>query len=434
MPCFRVIFLLLFAFFVTTIASAKSNFERASGMFQSGQFEASLELFLQETKNGNTSPQVIFNIASVYLKLKDYDNAKKYYLQLISIPNWRTTTEFYLGFIAEKNQDQSLAKYYFTRVSEQNQYPRLKKIAQARLIKSQPKSLKTVSPNTLLLSVRYGSDSNPIAISNAFQIPSSQLDDSFSEVMLFGRTTIVDLFEQDFMLQAYWLNRKYDQFNSLNTSTLNTGLFHQHRWLGWQFDKALNIYLSQLDGASFYRQVEGEIDLQKNFNSTNIRLAIISGYVDGQNQFNYLSGTTLKFKTEAKWQFNNIELLTGYIYDSNNRKGLETEENTFSYSPQSHSINAQLKWKYQHDVSFIVGASYTNTSYSGEDRLLDSDSGLKQAKRQSSLLVFYLNADYQLSSNLSLNFNFQSNDNSENFDLYSYRRNELSIGAVYHFY
>ena len=442
MPCFRAILMLSMIFIGSTFADAKSNFELATDKFHSGEFKQALALFLREVEAGNNKPQVIFNIGSVYLKFSLYENARGYFLQLLEDENWETLAEFYLGYIAVKTKDNKGAKYYFQRVSGQNQYPKLKQLALAKLAdlakldkpgKNNNLEQENHATSTFLLSTQLGLDSNPIAISDAFQIPSSQLDDSFFEVMLFGRKKLRNFLSTDLDWQGYLLKRRYNQFSSLNTSTLNSGLYHQNKWQGWRVNKAINIYLNWLDGDVFYRQLDAPVELQKTYDATNIRFEFTPGFVHGQSRFDYLSGTSFKLAAEAGWDFDDLELTTSYSFETSNRKGLKTQENRFSYSPTSHILQAQLTWHYQPDLEITFGSRYSNSIYDGKDRLLDGDSQIKQARRKSDFLAFYLDIDYRWSNSLILNFNFQSENNNENFNLYEYQRTEIAIGASYHF-
>jgi hypothetical protein len=419
-------------FLISQFVSAESNFERASKLYQSNHIEQSLALFLLEENSGNHSPQVKFNIASLYLKLRDYPQAEKYYLRLRKLSKWKTAAEFYLGLIAEKNHQPLLAKQYFTRVSQQNTHPKLRLIAHKKLIKKQQPPSITSSKNALLLSLNYGLDSNPIAISESFQIPSSQLSDTFIETMVFARTYELPSLGESFYLQGYFSNRQHGEFDSLDTNVFNAGLFHLNQWYEWRFNKAVNIHLSQLDGQSFYQQVELRADFQKRFDETLITTRFIPGYFHGSSGFGYLTGNILTLQVDAEWTLGQARLIAGYTFETNNRKGIETEENSFSYSPHSHSLSSKLKWDYSQSLSFTFGVEYIVASYSNEDRLLDSDLEFKQAKRQSDLFTFQLQSEYKFSPELSINVNYQSDNNSENFDLYDYQRSEFSLGIDYH--
>jgi len=439
MPCFRAIFMLSTIFLGSTFANAQSNFELATDKFNSGEFKQALTLFLREVEAGNKKPQVIFNVGSVYLKLSQYENARAYFTQLLEEKNWQILAEFYLGYIAVKKKDIKSAKLYFQHVSEQNQYPKLKQVALAKLAdiakldKHNDLEIKHGVAPSIFLATRLGLDSNPIAISDAFQIPSSQLEDSFYEVMLFGRKKLKNILSTDLDWQGYLLNRKYNQFSSLNTSTLNSGIFHQNNWQGWRINKGINIYLNWLDGEGFYRQLDVPFELKKNYAATKIRLEFTPGFVRGQSRFDYMSGTSFKLVGEAGWDFGDLELTTSYSFDSSNRKGLKTQDNWFSYSPTSNILMAQLIWHYQPDLDLTLGSRYSNSVYDGKDRLLDGDSQIKQARRKSDFLAFYLDIDYRWSNRLMLNFNFQSENNNENFNLYEYQRTEIAIGASYQF-
>jgi len=431
----------IYFFLFSSLLIAENRFEKASQLFHSGEYQAAHDLFVEVKNSGNNSPQLLFNLASVNLKLHNFKAARELFIQLSEHLDWKTSAHFYLGYIAEKGKDYPLAKQYYDSVSQQDSHPKLKTLARRRMFNlseagkiAKTSTQENTTLNSLYLtSLKYGIDSNPVAIAESFRIASEELDDTYTEIFLLGKIKPLLSISNNISLQGYILRRQYTQFDSLSTNTYNLGISHETSWLGWEFDKSAGLSINQLDNSSFYQQLETEFTLQKQFETTQIKLDFAPTYINGDSQFDYLTGSDMQLGISAEWLFNKLALIAKYGLTKSNREGINTEENVYSYSPLKQALGTKLKYAYSDELSISVDAQFIHSSYSGKDRLIDADDQLKIQKRKSDLINIYLSAKYQFDPGLYFDVNYGYERNNENFDLYSFKRHELSISVNYLF-
>ena len=414
-------------------AFAATHFDSGVSQFQQKNYQGALKYFLLEQKAGNDSAQLWFNLASVYVKLGKFNYAKDYYSRLLTKPDWDVIGRFYLAIVAEKTNDAYLAEKYFSEVALQQSHKKLQAAALRRLASKYKKVLPEESNDFMMLSIIYGIDSNPIAISDAFQIRSADLRDSFNDLMFFTRVYPVSLFDSKTYFQGYVTSRQHSEFGSLDTTTINTGMFHENDWDQWRLTKGLELSWNLLDGKTLYSQVQLVLDLGKQVNSVYVNLRFLPSYFSSPADFQYLNGTQQQVQLQSSWNFHQTKLSLAYWFETNDREGIETPDNRFSYSPTRHSLQTRLSWTVNSDLLLNIGASFTSSVYDGEDRLLDTDDEFKQAQRKADLLVFEISGEYKVTPQLTVTFEYEQTDNQENFELYTFDRNEMRLGIRYQF-
>ena len=417
--CFSII---VISIIIPAVAAA-NDFQAGVASFKQGDFSAALIYFEAAKSSGNTSPQLIYNLASVHFKLARYRQSERYFRELISSAEWRDLALYNIGLIAEKSGNTSLAQHYFLQVMTTAENAAIRNLAQEKLtgINAARQNKKIIAA----ISVSSGVDDNAIAFADELQASSSAVSDSFIDYYAFGQSLMASKADVDTHVQGFVYGKKYQNLESLNVSLLGISVLQN---ANNKYSREVNLISSYIDGTSAYNQLQVMLSTRRSFYGKSWKLSYEPSYFDGGNNFNQLNGWQHRFSGSAQWRRNSAIFQLKITSEYNDRDDLTLGTSQYSYSPLRHSLSTSLRWNQSARLMYNTSATITRSDYSGENNLKDLDGNIKQKKRASNKLYFSFDAAYKFAPNWSLVAKFQHTTNNENFDIYTYTRNQYALG------
>ncbi len=422
-------------FLIVVPGKALSNdFMSGVSRFRLGDYRSALQYFLKAEKAGDKSGQLFFNIASTYVKLKQFKKASYYYSLLVDDSKWGDLAIYNLAIVAEKEGNTVKASEYYTLLSREAKIEKLRKIASSKLQK-----LPAPEPGYYAMaSVAMGFDDNVLAFPDELQSSSSAVSDSYSDYFAYGSVDIGSRLFGEPELQGFLYRREYSDFESYNLLVGSLGLLWDHAFvdlssLEGEFSTGLSVTSAYIDGDAAYNQLQLSFAWNRDFNGMLLDLAYLPSIFDGSREFVYLDGAEHVLSASVQWYALSARLQLQYDFEYNSREDLSSEDSRFSYSPLRHIYSGSARWPLSPEWSLTSELSYSDSRYSGKNLLIDTDGVSTVKQRQAQQLKLILKTNYVISSSLSLEAAYQFTNNNENFDIYTYQRNEVSLGVDYNF-
>ncbi|SHF76464.1 hypothetical protein SAMN04487965_2644 [Microbulbifer donghaiensis] len=403
--------------------------------FRGGLYRKALELFEEEARGGNDSARLKYNIGVTLMKLRRYEEAGVYFQQLLQEPEWRDLARYNFALAAERNNRRIIAAKHYRQVSETSDSQKLRSLAATRLNALAAMSRRAGVKRWIgTASLSAGRDDNAYALQNALLKGSSVGADNFAEIFAWGQYQLEGITADGWRLHGYGYGRRYDEYDSLDLSSVSAALSRDRRWRGWLAEVGVSTEFIFLGGQQVTRQVQLLGRLTRDFGPSNLTLAYIPGYYLGGDDYAYLDGWRQRF--EVRWQ---RPLLAAqarifYRYDANDRADqVRDSADYYSYSPLRHSFGGVLDWSLSGNWLVTTGVEYRSSAYDGANRTTDIDGNVLTYRRESDRLKSWLATTFKLTPRLSLDGKFIVIDNEESLDSYTYDKTELSFGVRYIF-
>jgi len=420
---------------VPVASFAQGEFQQGIKAFRDTQYSRALDWFLAAEQKGNDSATLTYNIAVTYYQLGHYANAEQAFQRLVNNPEWADLARFQLGLVAEKQGDRSRAIDLYRKTQSKAASPKLRRLAANRLAKLEP-SKHGVSPSkpwTALVSVATGFDDNAFNLQDDIQVRSSAGEDSYLEYFAWGQHTLQGTASDGWRLQGFGYGRRYADFNDLDLDIYSLGVSRDIPLQTWQAEFGLAAVITKLDGEDLTDQTKLLARIKRGVGRSQISLGYLPSYYEGGSDFGHLDGWQHVVETNWQYPLRAVSLNAFYRLELNDREDKASDNEFFSYSPTRHSVGLGLDWRVQARWHLSAGFEYRASDYEGTNRLTDSDGVFKEKTRDGDRVKMWLKTRVQVSDKLRLTGRVSVTDNEENFDTYTYDKNQASVGAEYIF-
>lgn len=409
--------------------SATNAFQAGVEAFKQEDFAGALRHFQTAEAEGNQSSQLKFNLGSTYYKLRRYRQAERYFRPLANNSKWRDVALFNLGLIAEKLQNDELAQHYFLLAYQSTSKASIQELANRKInqINISWSDKKTLFSTSLL----YGNDDNAIAFPDDLQANSGAVSDNFLELYLFGQQDVKIDNSSESSVQGFVYKKAYQDLNSLDVAVIGASLFREPT--SHQYNQGLSIISSSVDDDIAYHQLQFFIGRGVNILNNHWQVAYEPSYFIGGDDFNQLDGWRHRFSGVGEWRWDANALQLGLKGEINSREDLGVGDSRYSYSPTRLGIATTWGWYYSSKLNFSSTFDLTSSRYSGKNTLEDLDGEVKNKQRRGTKIQVNVEATYLIDKHWSATANFEHVNNKENFELYSYERNQISIGVTYNY-
>ncbi|MEX0943449.1 MAG: porin family protein [Pseudomonadales bacterium] len=427
--------------FVTSLSAAtadtsKSEYSSGIELFKDGDYGQALQHFESARRKGNEDPALIYNLAVTHYKLEQYEQAERYFRELVDQhPDWRDVGTYNLGRIAMRRGNEEAAAKLFREVRRTASNEKLVRLAGEGLttlavpgefIGSEPDRKSFV-----LLSVSGGIDDNVIAFPDQIQTSSSQGEDSFLEYLAFGQHRLKGTDTDGIRVHGFVYARQYDELDSMDVNTFMAGITRDTSYNDWGLEYGGDAGYTEVGGDELGTRLQGRLKLLRGQGLHQYSAQYQPVYHDGGSQFSAITGFQHRFDLRYRYHFEHGRWTVRYRMDYNDRDDLAVDGTFLSYSPFRNSLLLEGQWYASQDVTLIAGAEFSNSRYSKDNSLTDADGVFKTMERESDTFEFWVKGQYQLHPDWRLLAEYRYTDNDDNFVLYDYDRSEAKLSIEF---
>ena len=394
------------------LASAETDFELGVAAFKDGDNESAVTYFESAMNQGMDTVALRYNLASSYYKVGRYDDAEKYFLELLETDAMRDLAGYNLGLIAVKKKDWDAARTYFGSVAESGRDEKLTRLSEKQLAKLTMEESRFAG----IVLANIGYDDNIVSVSDeSAQNRSDSFYDLYASAsyLLSGKRKngwIVDatLFrldykeDDDYDVGMYWLGLK----KTFSTASWNSGAHIKLIKSTYADDDYLTSGMLDLTGNTKLSEADG-IYLRYRFEDIHSDSSI----------YDYLAGWRQRASAEYRRFFPDSLAQFTYELELNNRSELVTAVDSYQYSPTRHTLRGKYthivnKWRLSGDVA------YRHSSF-------PASATIDRTDKQWSLAVA---ADYHFDKTFKLTGKLQYINNESTVDRYEYDKSIVKIG------
>ncbi|MEX2353975.1 MAG: tetratricopeptide repeat protein, partial [Gammaproteobacteria bacterium] len=415
--------------------SGAVEFREGVSAFRAGDYNRALLQFQASRQQGNQNPRLIYNLAVTHYQLQQFNEADRLFRTLVTDPQWGDLSRYNLGLIAKRRGDRREAERWFRQVYDTSANEKLVYLAGEGLrdlgVAVRPGRV-TPSKNWFtLLSLSGGYDDNAIAFPDSLQTQSSQGADTFVELLGYGQVYLSGDAGDGTRLHGFAHTKQYNDLDVVDTLTLSAGLTQGHRYRDWSIEYGAGVGYTGVDGNRLSTQLQGNLGLRRLVGASEYAIHYRPVYHDGGGDFGHLDGMEHRMDLRWRHRVDNGRLTARYRLEVHDRDDVTAGDTFLSYSPVKHGVLLQWDWYLSPAWTFTAGGGYTNSSYGDINRLTDTDGVFKEQKRKSDMVEALAKLQYQFTSRWSVLGEYRYQNNDDNFELFSYKRNEVKVSIEF---
>jgi Tfp pilus assembly protein PilF len=343
-------------------SSPGEDFDTGVQLFNQGDYEQALTYFTRAETGGMASAQLIYNLGSVYYKLAQFENSRRYFEILVDDKNLGAQAYYNLGLIEHKLGDDKAAIALFEKSRAATTDEGFGLLAQKQIAKLRSSEAK---PWFGYATAGYGYDSNITAQ------PSSSVSDESSAFLetlgLLGWKISGSDTEGIHSLASYY-SRNYSQGGDFDNDSITLGGEIRKRIDLWDFAYGLQLTRSSYSDQDFLANtgfiVRAKTRLQ---NKTEVRLQLLYEDIsERSDEFFYLDGNRTRLNAGYRVKTGMTEYRYEYEFELNDRANTPTT----SHSPTRHEFGVQYLNKLSNQI--LVGGAL-EYRYSDYERVASQD-------------------------------------------------------------
>jgi hypothetical protein len=415
-----ILFLLLLSIITggQALALPVDDFNAGINAFQQNQYSQALEFFLKAKSEGLDSPQLNYNLASVYYRLEQYQLSRVYFKTLLSDPALAFQAQYSLALIEHKTGNKEGAVELFEKSIELTKDPRLIALVTKQIDTLGGRNSKTPKNWFIYLSPAYGHDSN---IANTPSSNPTDLSGSFLKAVIYSQIELYNRGKNSLHLLFTHLSWDYQDHSDFNLSASILGTEYRTLFRGWNLDYGLDIGRSSFGDDDYLSRDTIKISSKKQLTSNrDLRIALRFENISSvSSQYDFLDGDRTEIKTQYRVKDHHREYRLIYQLELNDRRDTDTQ----NFSPTRNFIGLQYRDSFGERFKAGIRLDYRDSDY-------ESTSVENRRDKRSR---FGVNGDYLLSSNWTakLEFLFTRNQSSIEASRYRNRIITLSLNTLF---
>jgi len=407
--------ILLLAFAIPSAAqdeSAAEAWAQGTQAFTAEDYLRALSHFQRARDAGQMGPAVHYNIAVCQYKLQHYDEARRTFTLLHDrYPKMRSLAQYNLGLVALKLSQRDVATRHFRDSYYQAGVdPKLRAMSSTMLRRMIGETVPS-SQWLRMVSLRGGFDDNVTLRDEAAIVADASAESPFIE--LFGTLSGPYSSRGGLRLDGGFFILNYSDADDFNQASIYLGGVYEWRGTQWDADVGAHAGATTLGGDGYDRSGRISARIVRKL-STAGSLAFRYRYDDitaAEAIFNDIEGTRQRFELRYRWYRNGRSFNARLGHEANDRAdpGISPDRNTVSFD---YRYSPEAGW------GFAIGAELRASDYDAAIPARDED--LAQANLallRNTAAGWQLFAEYQ----------WADNDSSE--PVFSYTRNQLSVGV-----
>lgn len=327
-------------------------YRQANNLLVNNKLDDALSLYI---KIDNKTPQVLFNIAQIYLKKAKYEQAKPILERLRRAEDWSEIAYYYLGFIALKEEKQEQAIEFFETVINNTHDEKIKQKA-TRIISSINEGASIKGGDTITKNIKsniriaWVNDSIDSQFTETEQI-SNQRDAGELELAVGYQN---EQHSTSFVALKRLSQQTDDELSYVSSSYRYLG------WSKWELGAALANIESDLVS---YKQVQSNLSYR--VSQMFAAHAGINHYV-ADSLFSYLDGQRYQVMFDASTRLLNQSLFVRYKLYQDDRVDY-SEESNISYSPLVQNVSFYYSFFHRQAISSDLHLWYEHKQWPVDD-------------------------------------------------------------------
>lgn len=403
--------------------------------FQAGKLERARDLLEQARTAGLDSVSLRYNLGVVYYRLSLYQHARDEFTALLNTRH-ADLARYNLGLVAQADGHRAEAQSWFRAVADEAEQDKLRRLALLQLNQPEP-----IEPGPWLgfAALGGGYEEN---LSFLPESASSNLSDSFSEIILVGQGPLVTLASdadsaESIDLSASLFRRQYHSEQDFNNDALQIGL----AWTSLRPDGRRQLRLKQ----SYFRLG----DESREYHSTlelNARqdgcwmgsavgrcdLALSAGRVTPFTGFEAYEGMRYLAVAGYRLRWQDWQPRLQLRLEHNDREDLARNGQFVSVSPRRRELAANLTYLGFANLSLGAEIAYRHSDYP-DPYVLAAGTGLESGQRSDHRYMVGLEANLRLATSLSLNAEASYRSNESSLVQYNYDNQVFQISLDFQF-
>ena len=417
----------LFCVCTPTWSATTDDYRSGIEAFKQGRYVDARELFTRAYDAGRRDPTLFYNLGSAQFKLGDYTAAYESFEQIGDDPTWGPLAQYNLGLIEDKRRNSAKAQQHYRVAHATAPSDKLQQLAALKIVGPAP-ATHTDNEWFGIVSMAGGYDDNVVLLNDQSLIGVSNKQDNFAEALASVSSFVQGNVERGWRADVVGYYRGYRDLNDFDYGAATLGLTYNTMTptAQWQIGARAN---AQFVGADPYTTTASvRAQLLRRIGSYGLRVRNDTGYVDGADEFGYLSGWQNRLSVQLERRFGALAGRLGYDLELNDRHDSTTTTEFFSYSPTWNRIYADVTRTLSDRFDVQVRAEYQIGRYADENIEIQPDGSTVTAKRDDDRVSASLRATYHLSLAWDAFSEYAYSNNSSNFGQYEYTDNQFMIG------
>ena len=405
--------ILLTAVFTLTANAQATDTEWARGLQAFGQqdYALALSLFSEARNKGQSGPAVHYNIGVCQYKLEDYKNAATTF-QFINdnYPKMRPLAEYNLGLVAFEQGHRQVAGDHFRKAYGLSADDEKLRILSSNMLRKTLPPTEAAAGWIRTVSLQAGYDDNVTLLDETGLPAGFDAASPFAELVATVRGPYSGSNGFRFDGTAYLAN--YMDAADYNQGSVRGGAFYDWRASGWGVKAGAHGTYTTLGGIGYERGVGYSIKASRALTPTTSLLLSFRG--DNLNSVDAIyagiEGDRQQVEIRYRWYDNYQSLNLAYVFESNDRLDA-------SVSPNRNKAYAAYRYTPESGFGFFGSGEWRNSDYND-----------LAPTRQEDLSRLSLGASYALRSGWEIQAQLMFENNDSNDAIYSYKRNQISLG------
>jgi len=430
------LWLLLLVVPAVAAANASNYYQAGVKAFQEEKYEEALRFFKQAQSEGIDTPTLRYNIGSAYFRAGQYQEAGKQFQILAGHPDWSPLALYNLGLTAEARGDREAAiDYYKEAYHAAADTSRIKQRAALKLRELAPEAVDDTGDDKAdphwygLFSASMGYDDNAVLAPDNALYRVSKEGDAFTELYAFGGRYLKGNFNDGFRIHAGAYARLYANESEYSYGTLFTAINRDKRYDKWRTRAGLAFNADFIDDHFYATTPTLQLALDHYLKDLRLRLANTLGWVEAGSRYEYLTGLRNRTSAEIHSPIYAGNACTGYEFEYNRRRDLQTNSKFFSYSPLRHKAYVKIDYPLAPKWHISLRGEFRRSLYPDTNRQILADGSINRYKREDDRLSVSLQGEYNVTDTFDIFTEYSHTDNDSNDPSYSYTTNQIILGC-----
>lgn len=420
----------IISFGIQAFALGNTNIDDSKYLKSLGQYQ-------QQYKKNSSDTINLYNLAVINYKLKKYQQAKVYFLELLPHDNYHLIAKYNLGLVSYKLGNKKEAIKWFKSISSHEHEFKISeklstniiKLANRQLLKLatlKPIKSKKRKPATLLKSYLFAYYGHDDSLEDPDPVGSAAPEDDFLNVYGLLTVNLDQLLFDGMKWRASYYSKKYSFFNNYDFTLTSTDFTQHIERVNWKSFIRLAFDQSTY-GVTDYQSII-RLDLKSQYKYTSHKLAARYRYddiVSGDILYDAYGGDQHRLDIAYSHSFkpHKIQLVLGLeVNDRTDQVSGAVFQR--SLSPEHKKIG--FIWSYRISNNFKARLKYEYRDSLYKDiNFLDNNTLRDETRSLSSFRLKYrLHRTWWLSSEIALQ------DNQSNISNYTYTKNVIKVGVT----
>jgi tetratricopeptide (TPR) repeat protein len=409
----NILFVLLSLAASIAVAGDDAAWDEGLAAFAHGEYSTALAEFEAALAAGQSGPAVHYNIGVCQFELGQYSDAAATFAHISTqYPKMRALAEYNRGLVAVEQDKAGLARQYFLTSYDLSADNEKLRILSSTMLRRIEPTASNPSPWVAAVGINAGYDDN-IVLRDEIGIPLDvSTESSLVDVLASVRGPIAGLTGLHFDGNAYLIS--YFDNDDFNQSAINAGISYDWGLDNWTARIGLNAGYSTFGGDAFDNSRNLDARLERTLSATSsFRLRYRYADIDASNPiYTGIDGSRQSLEIAYRWSQDSGRFDVSYVVESNDR-----------IDPGVSAARNRLRLRYRYTFGPVwtadIGGDFRVSKY--DDLVPD---------RTEDLVTLNIGLSRSLRSDWLFMTRLQHSKNTSTDAVFSYTRNQISVGLL----